>query len=56
MNLLRNNVTDFGVAMYYDEDSSYGTYWAMLVAAPLAGHIQEAMARGDVEALAKLIK
>ena len=56
VNLLRDNVTDFGVAMYYDEDSSYGTYWAMLVAAPLAGHIQEAMARGDVEALAKLIK
>jgi len=56
VNLLRDNVTDFGVAMFYDPDSSYGTYWAMLVAAPLAGHIQEAMARGDVEALAKMIR
>jgi len=56
VNLLRDNVTDFGVAMFYDPDSSYGTYWAMLVAAPLAGHIQEAMARGDVEALAKMVR
>jgi len=56
VNLLRDEVTDFGVAMVYDPDSSYGTFWAMLVAAPLAGHIQDAMARGDVEALAKLIK
>ena len=54
VNLLRPDVTDFGIAMIYDPDSSYGTYWAMLVASPLAGHIQEAMARGDVEALAKM--
>lgn len=56
VNLLREEVTDFGIAMVYDPDSSYGTFWTMLVAAPLAGHIQDAMARGDVEALAKLIK
>jgi len=56
VNLLRKDVTDFGIAMVYDPDSSYGTFWAMLVASPLAGHIQEAMARGDVEALAKLTR
>lgn len=55
VNLLREDVTDFGIATVYDPDSSYGSFWAMLVAAPLEGHIQEAMARGDVEALARLI-
>ncbi|WP_051279092.1 CAP domain-containing protein [Hellea balneolensis] len=34
-NLLRDDVTDFGVALVYDPDSAYQTYWAMLVAAPL---------------------
>lgn len=55
VNLLRKDVTDFGIATVYDPDSSYGSFWAMLVAAPLEGHIQEAMARGDVEMLARLI-
>ena len=55
VNLLRHDVTDFGIATVYDPDSSYGTFWAMLVAAPLEGHIQDAMARGDVEMLARLI-
>ncbi len=54
VNLLRDGVSDFGISMVYDPDTSYGTFWAMLVAAPLAGHIQDAMARGDVETLAKL--
>jgi len=56
VNLLREDVTDFGIAMFYDPDSSYGTFWAMLVAAPLEGHIQDAMARGDMDALAKLVR
>lgn len=55
VNLLREDVTDFGIATVYDPDSSYGTFWAMLVAAPLEGHIQDAMARGDVAMLVRLI-
>ena len=35
VNLLLPDVTDFGVALVYDPDSAYQTYWAMLVAAPL---------------------
>lgn len=53
VNLLEKDVTDFGIALAYDPNSSYGSFWAMLVAAPLEDHIQEAMSRGDVEALAK---
>ena len=34
-NLLRPDVTEFGLALIYDPDSAYQTYWAMLVAAPL---------------------
>lgn len=34
-NLLRDDVTDFGLALVYDPDSAYQTYWAMLVASPL---------------------
>ena len=35
VNLLLPEVTDFGVALVYDPDSAYQTYWAMLVAAPM---------------------
>lgn len=35
VNLLQPDVTDFGVALVYDPDSAYQTYWAMLVASPL---------------------
>ena len=34
-NLLRPDVTDFGIAMVYDPKTSHQTYWAMVVAAPL---------------------
>lgn len=34
-NLLRNDVTDFGIALVYEPKTAYQTYWAMVVAAPL---------------------
>lgn len=34
-NLLRNDVTEFGLALVYEPTTTYSTYWAMLVAAPL---------------------
>ena len=34
-NLLRGDVTEFGIALVYDPTTRYQTYWAMLVAAPL---------------------
>ncbi len=34
-NLLRSDVTEFGIALVYDPHTRYQTYWAMLVAAPL---------------------
>jgi uncharacterized protein YkwD len=34
-NLLRDDVTDFGIALVYEPRSNYETYWAMVVAAPL---------------------
>jgi len=33
-NLLQPNVTDFGIALVFEPTTTYGTYWAMLVAAP----------------------
>ncbi len=33
-NLLRNDVTDFGIALVYEPKTTYQTYWAMVVAAP----------------------
>ena len=34
-NLLLEDVTDFGIALVYEPTTTYQTYWAMLVAAPL---------------------
>ncbi len=34
-NLLQRDVTDFGIALVYEPKTTYQTYWAMLVAAPL---------------------
>jgi hypothetical protein len=34
-NLLLGDVTDFGIALVYEPKTTYQTYWAMLVAAPL---------------------
>jgi len=34
-NLLRDDVTDFGIALVYDPTTTYQTYWAMVVASPL---------------------
>ena len=33
-NLLRDDVTEFGIALVYEPTTSFQTYWAMLVAAP----------------------
>ena len=34
-NLLRPDVTDFGIALVYEPKTMYQTYWSMVVAAPL---------------------
>jgi uncharacterized protein YkwD len=34
-NLLRDDVTDFGIALVYEPKTTYSTYWAMLVASPM---------------------
>jgi|GEM_PF-869814 len=34
-NLLRNDVTEFGIALVYNPDVRYETFWAMLVASPM---------------------
>ena len=34
-NLLRNDVSEFGLALVYEPTTAYSTYWAMLVAHPL---------------------
>lgn len=34
-NLLRDDVTEFGLALVYEPTTTYSTYWAMLVAHPL---------------------
>lgn len=34
-NLLRNDVSEFGLALVYEPKTAYSTYWAMLVAHPL---------------------
>ena len=44
-NLLRDDVTDFGLALVYDPDSAYQTYWAMLVASPLDAETVEYLRR-----------
>ncbi|MBL4871731.1 MAG: CAP domain-containing protein [Robiginitomaculum sp.] len=35
VNLLRHDVTEFGVALVYEPKTTFQTYWVMLVAAPL---------------------
>lgn len=47
-NLLRSDVTEFGLALVYDPDSAYQTYWAMLVASPLDAQTTEIMRRGHI--------
>jgi len=48
-NLLRPDVTEFGLALVYDPDSAYQTYWAMLVASPLdAGTVEILRRQGDI--------
>jgi len=34
-NLLRDDVTEFGLALVYEPTTAYSTYWAMLVAHPM---------------------
>ncbi len=34
-NLLRDDVTEFGIALVYEPTTAYSTYWAMLVASPM---------------------
>lgn len=34
-NLLRDDVSEFGLALVYDPTTTYSTYWAMLVAHPM---------------------
>ena len=34
-NLLRNDVSEFGLALVYEPTTTYSTYWAMLVADPI---------------------
>jgi uncharacterized protein YkwD len=34
-NLLRDDVTEFGLALVYEPTTTYATYWAMLVANPM---------------------
>lgn len=52
-NLLLPDVTDFGVALVYDPDSAYQTYWAMLVATPLdAGTVEILRRQGDIPPMA----
>ena len=34
-NLLRDDVTEFGLALVYEPTTTYSTYWAMLVADPI---------------------
>jgi uncharacterized protein YkwD len=36
-NLLRDDVTEFGIALVYEPTTSFQTYWAMLVASPFQG-------------------
>ena len=52
-NLLRPDVTEFGLALVYDPESAYETYWAMLVASPLDAHTTELMRRGEIGVMAK---
>ena len=40
-NLLRPDVTEFGIALIYEPSTTYSTYWAMLVAAPMDMSILE---------------
>jgi len=36
VNLLQEDVTEFGIALVYEPNTTYVTYWSMLVAAPYA--------------------
>ena len=42
-NLLLEEVTDFGIALVYEPDTTYQTYWAMLVATPMDAEMQDMM-------------
>jgi len=42
-NLLLEDVTDFGIALVYEPDTTYQTYWAMLVATPMDEETQAIM-------------
>lgn len=53
VNLLQPDVTEFGVALVYDPDSAYRTYWAMLVASPLDAETTEYMRRGEINDIAQ---
>ena len=44
-NLLRDDVTEFGIALVYEPKTSYQTYWAMVVAAPFEGDISTIVPR-----------
>ena len=41
-NLLLADATEFGIALVYEPDTLYTTYWAMLMAAPQPGRIASA--------------
>ena len=34
-NMLRDDVSEFGLALVYEPTTAYSTYWAMLVADPI---------------------
>ncbi len=42
-NLLNSKATEFGIALVYNPDSTYQTYWAMLMAHPLPQDVQDIM-------------
>ena len=42
-NLLQDEATEFGVALVYDPDSTYQTYWAMIMAHPLPKDVQDVL-------------
>jgi len=52
-NLLQTDVTEFGIAVKYDPNSHYQTYWAMIVASPLDAETVEYLRRqGDIPPMA----
>lgn len=48
-NLLRDDVTEFGVALVYEPTTTYSTYWAMLVASPMPDDPYMSYRRSDFE-------